>query len=817
MLDLAPPVEPMAASGTPPPTPRERLERFWGAASPTARRLAGLLAASPAITLPVIRLVRQALLPEARQVHEAEVLLGGLLRIADPPGQIAQDPDEVRYDFRDGLRTLLLDAVPAADALEVLRGVSAYVEENLAQGVDFRAMLADPAAARGSIVPAEGPFARVAAEVLLRLGGDYARLVTALPEGQPSGPAAGSSTTGSPPGRTGQAPPLGSHLSLPGAPPPPPARLREMLDGVRKPRVQITYDVEHDGVIEKRELPFVICVLADLSGHPSRHVHKPTEYEFVEIDRDNFDEVMRRIAPRLAFTVKGLFSDSNPDGWMLANRIEIPLDEVSLDSDPQDVEVALSFRGISDFNPGWILDQHPQFKRIFEAKEKRLLLAKEHWYFFNDPSMLEFIKHENVAIDKTINIWLREILHHPDFQRLEATWSGLHYLVNQTNTGPMLKIRVLNVSKRDLARDQERSIEFDQSALFAGVYKHQFGVIGGEPFGLLLGDFAFDRSDADLALLQGISLVAAAAHAPFVAATHPSMLYMDSFEEMSDLREIPKAFDGPQSERWREFRDSNESRFVALVLPRFLGRLPYGAKSLPVEYFPLEEWDGPPPHEGYLWMNSAWALAARIAQSVSTHGWPSAIRGKEDGLVPRLPVHVVTGDQGGHCAVGPVEIAIGDRREYLLAAAGLTALVPAREGDSAMFLSTPTCHRPRLFDQPEAAVAEVQAAELNAVLCVSRLVHYLMILGRDKTAMLSGAAGIQALLNAWLRGYISDDPEASDETRSRYPLVDARVEVEDAHGRPGYFRVVLHIKLALYPKRTIVGSRAEFQISGNVP
>ena len=348
VLELEPPLRP-------PLPPRStlsseaRLQRFWRAASPTARRLAGLLAASPVISLPVIRLVRQALLPEARQVHEAEVLLGDLLRVVTPPGEAHLDPDELRYEFRDGLRSLLLDAVPTAEALTVLEQVSSYVEKHLESGVDFRAVLADPAAARGSLVADESPFARVAAEVLLRLGGDYARMVAALPavaadiDGAPRDE--GGVSFPSPPGRVGAAPPLQD----------PPAlelhaksfpSLQRKLDRVRSPRVQITYDVETSGALVKRELPFVMGVLGDFSGKPVQPLMPLKDRKFIQIDRDNFNEVMARLTPgleiRVANTLKG-------DGSQLAVR--------------------LTFNSLEDLEPGGVLGQVEPLKKLCEARD----------------------------------------------------------------------------------------------------------------------------------------------------------------------------------------------------------------------------------------------------------------------------------------------------------------------------------------------------------------------------------------------------------------------------------------------------------------
>jgi type VI secretion system protein ImpC len=606
--------------------------------------------------------------------------------------------------------------------------------------------------------------------------------------------------------------------------------------------------VEHDGVLEKRELPFVIGVLADLSGRSFGRAETLAERRFVEINLENFDEVMRTIAPQLHREARDVFSEIKiPEGTAikdsikrrLANALGLLAETPSPDgANPLDFDlkfktsVALSFLSLRDFEPSAILDQLPLLSRLYKNRERDLEhVIEEIHYLKQKYSQVEGAhllyseedaKSLHDVIPNVVSGLLRRILQHPDFKRLEATWRGLHYLVRQSETGTRLKIKVLDVSKRDLAMDQKNAVEFNQFSLLARVYRDAFESAGGEPFGLLIGDYEFDESPLDLRVLAGISNVAAAADVPFVAAPSPSMFNIDSFDSLRSQRSISDLMDQPESykwrafrDKWRAFRDSDESQFVALVLPRVLGRPPYGANTHPVEAFPFEEFTGLAGSGQYLWMNAAWALAARVADAMARDGWPAAIRGVEGGgLVDGLPVPGLLDHHGNVVARCPTEIPISPYREVDLSRAGFIPLAHLKDTNRAVFFSVPTCHRPEVYDQPEATAAAALLTELNVVLCVSRFVHYLKIIGRDRIGSFSSAGGMQALMNTWLQGYISDDPEASAEDRFRYPLADGRVEVEDSPGKPGSFRVVLQIKLALHFEKSPVGVRTAFEVSG---
>src|SRR5580700_7272350 len=279
-------------------------------------------------------------------------------------------------------------------------------------------------------------------------------------------------------------------------------------------------------------------------------------------------------------------------------------------------------------------------------------------------------------IDHLVSIQLNEIMHHAAFQKLEGTWRGLKYTVDNSELTPMLKIRILNASKKELLRDLQRAADFDQSAMFKKVYEEEYGIFGGEPFGALVGDYEFSKHPEDLELLEKVSQVAASAHAPFLSAASSELLNMESFTNLDQPRDIGKIFDSTEYAKWKGFRESEDSKYVCLTCPRVLMRLPYGRDTAPVEGFNFEEGVDGTDHSKYLWGNSAYALASKMTQAFATYGWCVAIRGVEGGgLVDGLPSHTFRTDEGDVALKCPTEIAITDRREKELADQGLVPLV----------------------------------------------------------------------------------------------------------------------------------------------
>jgi type VI secretion system protein ImpC len=399
-------------------------------------------------------------------------------------------------------------------------------------------------------------------------------------------------------------------------------------------------------------------------------------------------------------------------------------------------------------------------------------------------------------IDKKLTVQLNEVMHHADFQKLEGTWRGLHYLVHQSETGEGLKIRVFNVKKQELFKDLEKAAEFDQSQLFKKVYEEEYGQLGGQPYGLLVGDYEFGRNAEDVSLLKMISNTAAAAHAPFVSAASSKMLGMERYTELANPRDLAKIFESVEYASWKSFRESEDSRFVALTMPRVLARLPYGDNFKRISEFNFEEFVDGKDHDKYCWMNAAWAYAARITDAYSQFGWMARTRGVEGGgKVEGLPVHTFPTDDGDVAMKCPTEIAISDRREFELSNLGFLPLLHAKNRDFAAFLGTQSCQKPKQYFQPDAQANAELSAKFNYILCVSRFAHYLKVMARDKIGSFMEVSDCQRWLNDWIKNFVISNPEsAGEKLKAEKPLADARVEVREVKGKPGWYEAVAYLR-----------------------
>ncbi len=397
------------------------------------------------------------------------------------------------------------------------------------------------------------------------------------------------------------------------------------------------------------------------------------------------------------------------------------------------------------------------------------------------------------AIDERLGKQLDKILHHPDFQRLEGAWRGLHFLVSNTETDEGLKIRVLNISKKDLGKtfSKFKGTAWDQSPLFKQIYESEFGQLGGSPYGCLVGDFQFDHSAPDVEILKGMAQIAASAHAPFLASPSPAVFQMESWQELSNPRDLTKIFQTPEYAGWRSFRGSDDSRYVGLAMPRFLARLPYGAKTNPSEGLAYEEESLGGNHENYTWANSAYAMATNITRSFKLYGWCTSIRGVESGgAVENLPTHTFSTDDGGVDMKCPTEIAISDRRESELAKNGLMPLIHRKNTDFAAFIGAQSMHQPAEFDDPAASANANLGACLPYIFATSRFAHYLKCIVRDKVGRSdwNTAAAVQRNLQNWILNYVDGDPEGSSEmTKATHPLASAEVVVVENKSKPGYY------------------------------
>jgi type VI secretion system protein ImpC len=398
-------------------------------------------------------------------------------------------------------------------------------------------------------------------------------------------------------------------------------------------------------------------------------------------------------------------------------------------------------------------------------------------------------------IDQLISGQLNEVMHQPEFQKLEGSWRGLHFLVHQSETGEKLKIRVLNTSKKDLLKDMEKASEFDQATLFKKVYEEEFGTFGGAAYGALIGDYEFSNHPQDLSLLEKISQVAAAAHAPFISAASSKLFNMDNFTELGVPRDMAKIFQTVEYAKWKSFRDSEDSRYVALALPHILMRLPYGQANVPVESFDFEEAVEGTDHSKYLWGNAAYALGTRLTEAFAKHHWTAAIRGVEGGgLVQGLPTHTFKTDEGEVALKCPTEIAITDRREKELADLGFVPLVHCKETDFAAFFSTQTANKPKVYDKDSATANARLSSQLQYILAVSRFAHYLKSIMRDKIGSFMTRKNAQDYMNRWISNYVLLDDDASQDQKAKFPLREARVDVSEIPGKPGAYRAVAFLK-----------------------
>lgn len=435
------------------------------------------------------------------------------------------------------------------------------------------------------------------------------------------------------------------------------------------------------------------------------------------------------------------------------------------------------------------------------ARERGKNLVKEFVAQFLDGHMnvardVETMINQRIAqIDHLLSIQLNEILHHPEFQKLEGSWRGLRHMVFSSNVGAGLKIRVMNVTKKELLRDMQRAPEFDQSALFKKVYEEEYGVFGGAPFGALIGDFEFGKHPEDVELLEKISNVAAAAHAPFFAAAAPSMLNLDSWTQIDAPRDLAKIFDSTEYAKWKGFRQSEDSRYVGLCMPRTLGRLPYGPDTKPVDEFNyVENVDGTD-HDKYLWSNAAYSMGQRLADSYTKFGMCVAVRGVEGGgLVEALPVHNFQTDSGDTVMKCPTESPITDRREKELADLGFIPLVHCKNTDYAAFFSLQSAQKPKLYDDDKANANARLSTQLPYIMAVSRFAHYLKAMMRDKIGSFMSKGEAEMFLNRWITQYVTPDDNAGPIAKSKCPLREAKIEVVDVPGKPGAYRAVAFLR-----------------------
>ena len=421
------------------------------------------------------------------------------------------------------------------------------------------------------------------------------------------------------------------------------------------------------------------------------------------------------------------------------------------------------------------------------------------------------------AIDKKLSDQMNVILHHEEFQKLEGSWRGLKYLVDNSDPDEMLKIRVLNISKNDLRKTMRRykGTGWDQSPIFKKLYEEEYGQFGGEPYGCLVGDYHFDHTAPDVELLGEMARVAAAAHAPFISGASPNIMQMNSWQELANPRDLTKIFSNTEYVAWRALRESDDSKYVGLAMPRFLSRMPYGALTNPVEEFAFEEDTDGGSHAKYTWTNSAYAMAANINRSFKEYSWCTSIRGVESGgAVTDLPAHTFPTDDGGIDLKCPTEIAISDRREAELAKNGFMPLVHRKNSDLAAFIGAQSLNKPAEYYDADATANANLAARLPYMFACCRFAHYLKCIVRDKIGSFQERADMQRWLNDWIMNYVDGNPESSSqETKARRPLAAAEVVVEEVEGNPGYYTS----KFFLRPHYQLEGLTVSLRLVSKLP
>ena len=420
-------------------------------------------------------------------------------------------------------------------------------------------------------------------------------------------------------------------------------------------------------------------------------------------------------------------------------------------------------------------------------------------------------------IDRKLTEQVNLILHHKDFQQLESAWRGLHYLVNNTETDEMLKIRVMAISKKDLHKTLRKfkGTAWDQSPIFKKVYEEEFGQFGGEPYGTLVADYHFDHSPPDVELLGEMAKVAAAAHAPLITGANPTLFQMDSWSELANPRDLTKIFQTPEYAAWRSLRESEDSKYIGLAMPRFLGRLPYGSKTDPVEEFAFEEDTSGASSDKYNWVNAAYGMAVNINRSFKEYGWCSRIRGIESGgAVANLPTHTFPTDYGGVDKKCTTKIAISDRREAELAKNGMMPLIHRKNSDIAAFIGAQSLHKPAEYTDPDATANANLAARLPYLFATCRFAHYLKCIVRDKVGSYKSRADMQNWLQGWIEQYVDLNSETSPEdVKARQPLAAAEVVVEEVEGNPGYYTS----KFFLRPHYQLEGLSVSLRLVSKLP
>lgn len=419
-----------------------------------------------------------------------------------------------------------------------------------------------------------------------------------------------------------------------------------------------------------------------------------------------------------------------------------------------------------------------------------------------DRNLIRTLTNAINKIDELLSIQLSAILQQPTLKQLEGSWRGLKQLTVKSKINSSVKVKVFNISKQALCKDLQKSVEFDQSLLFKKVYEEEFATPGGEPYGILLGDYEFTNHPDDIDMLGKLSNIAAAAFCPFISSASAAFFGFENWQQLSRPRDLEKIFHSPEYIKWQSLRESDDARFIVLTLPRVLARLPYGAETHAIDEFNFEELTDknsfnlneqfPDP---YCWTNAAYSLAERMTNAFSKYGWCTAIRGVEGGgKVEGLPLYVFSSDDGGIDSICPTEIGITDRREAELSRLGFLPLCHYKNTDYAVFFGSQSIQKPLRYDRPEANTNAAISTRLPYLMATSRFAHYLKIMARDKIGSFSEVYEVEGWLNRWILNYVNGNADSGQEMKSKYPLAEARIQVEPIKGKSGAYHAVVWLR-----------------------
>ncbi|MBP0491787.1 type VI secretion system contractile sheath large subunit [Pararoseomonas indoligenes] len=410
------------------------------------------------------------------------------------------------------------------------------------------------------------------------------------------------------------------------------------------------------------------------------------------------------------------------------------------------------------------------------------------------------------AIDALLGEQLDAILHAERLQALEGRWRGLAWLVRGVEPGRRVKVRILSIAWAEICRDLERALEFDQSRLFRWIYEEEFGIAGGEPFGLMVIDHPVRHRPApgaptdDVGAMLRLSSIAAAAFCPMVLSLHPSVLEVDDFSQLDSVQDIASPLKGPMHARWRSLSARPDMRFIAVAMPRLLARHPWADDPARTDGFRYREFA--PDAASRSWMSAAYAFAASALRAYANFAWPADIRGVE---TDRVGGGLVTDVAPEPFASGPplawsrtgLELRMGDRQERALVEAGLMPVSALPYCSEMVFGAVRSLQMPATHIGNNAATADANArlsSQVNSILCASRFAHYLKVMGRDMVGSFQTADAIERRLSIWLQGYVNTNLSSTGESRARYPLVAGEVQIRERAGQPGVFSCVVRLQ-----------------------